>query len=63
MPPLAPGPVAGIQPLAADRVKYLRKVYSLLAGACFVAVASGWVAINVGPTVTWEGARGEIAQA
>jgi len=56
------GPVAGIQPLGADRVKYLRKVYSLLAGACFVAIVCGWAAINVGPTVTWEGARGEAVE-
>lgn len=56
------GQEAAIPPLAADRVRYLRKVYSLLAGACFVALATGFIAISVGPTVLWTGAEGEAVR-
>jgi modulator of FtsH protease len=50
---------AGIQPLGADRVRYLRKVYSLLAGACFVALAAGFIATSVGPTMKIAGTNVE----
>jgi len=40
-----------VAPLGEARVKYLRKVYSLLAVASVVAIACGWAAINVGPQV------------
>jgi FtsH-binding integral membrane protein len=55
------GQVVGqaVADLGVERVRYLRRVYGLLAGACFVAIAAGFIAINVGPTVAWTGVQGE----
>lgn len=57
------GAVAGaVASLGEQRVRYLRKVYGLLAGACVVALAAGWVVLNVGATHAWKGAKGEVVQ-
>lgn len=39
-------------PLSSQRVAYLRKVYTLLGAAAFVAVFAGWASLSFGPTTT-----------
>ncbi len=41
---------SGVAPLEAQRVAYLRRVYGLLGGAAFIAIAVGMAAITLGPT-------------
>lgn len=41
----------GAPPIATERLLYLRKVYSLLFSAAFLAVFAGWAATSLGPTV------------
>jgi FtsH-binding integral membrane protein len=51
-----PGEESLDQPVTADRIAYLRKVYSLLAGACAIAIATGVACLSVGSeTVTISG--------
>jgi modulator of FtsH protease len=54
------GAAAGVdvQPLSQQRVAYLRKVYSLLGAAAFIAVFAGWASISLGPTVTMTSPEG-----
>jgi FtsH-binding integral membrane protein len=54
------GAAAGldVQPLSQQRVAYLRKVYSLLGAAAFIAVFAGWGSISLGPTVTMTSPEG-----
>jgi FtsH-binding integral membrane protein len=47
-----------VQPLTQQRVAYLRKVYSLLGAAAFIAVFAGWASISLGPTVTMTSPEG-----
>ena len=58
------GQVVGqaVAELGVERVRYLRRVYALLAAACFVAIASGFIAITVGPRVTLTGAHNEAVR-
>lgn len=39
--------------LSQERIKYLRKVYGLLSATVFIAIASGWAALNLFGTVAW----------
>jgi modulator of FtsH protease len=48
--------------LGEQRVKYLRKVYGLLAAACVLAVGSGWAVLNLMPTVTMTSPEGKVVQ-
>jgi modulator of FtsH protease len=49
------GAVMAVQSAVADlgqqRIRYLRKVYGLLAVSCFLAIACGFICISVGDTV------------
>ncbi len=49
-------------PIAADRLRYLRKVYSLLGASAFIAVACGWLAVSVGPTISMTSPEGHPAE-
>ncbi|MEZ4446505.1 MAG: Bax inhibitor-1 family protein [Polyangiaceae bacterium] len=51
-----------VEALGAQRVKYLRRVYSLLAMASIVAVICGWAAINVGPTMAVRNGDGPVVE-
>lgn len=43
----------GAESLGSDRIRYLRKVYTLLAGSAFFAVVAGWASVSLGPTTEW----------
>jgi modulator of FtsH protease len=43
-----PGAGVAAEPLGAQRVAYLRKVYGLLAGSAFTAIAAGMVTMSIG---------------
>jgi FtsH-binding integral membrane protein len=49
------GAMEGVQApsLSQERIKYLRKVYGLLTATVFLAIASGWAALNLGGTEKW----------
>jgi FtsH-binding integral membrane protein len=49
-------------PIAADRLRYLRKVYALLGASAFIAVACGWLAVSVGPTIAMTSPEGHPAE-
>lgn len=49
--------------LSQERIKYLRKVYGLLTATVFLAIASGWAALNLGGTVPWTAEDGAKKQA
>ncbi len=40
------------------KLAYIRKVYGLLAMSAFAAIAAGWCAISLGPTMSLTGAHG-----
>jgi modulator of FtsH protease len=41
------------QPLASERLAYLRKVYGLLGTAAFLAIASGWALLELSPVAKY----------
>lgn len=68
---VAPAPAAmenqvaaavGAPPIAADRLRYLRKVYLLLSASVAVAIIAGFVATSVGPTVPMTSPEGHPAE-
>ena len=49
-------------PIAADRLRYLRKVYGLLGASAFIAVLFGWAAVSLGPTISMTSPEGRPAE-
>ncbi|MEM9192539.1 MAG: Bax inhibitor-1 family protein [Myxococcota bacterium] len=45
--------MAGVAPIGQQRVRYLRKVYSLLAVSAFLAIGAGYASITFGPTTDY----------